>query len=253
MQLRHYYYYYKSIIDKDTCQKIIDIGLETLKLEKEKGNETAAYTFGDRQKQAMPNALPIGERSIQSIKKDSDPNSFYVRDSEIAWLNEQWIYDLVCPLIGQANIDNGWNWEWDYCENFQFTVYHGSSGGFYGWHQDGGSDHYSAYKRYIHGIHPPKKTNGKLPERFVEDQKMVGKVRKLSMTLNLSDPATYDGGLLKFDFGNHAEREQYHEVEEIKEQGSMVVFPSFLDHCVTPVTRGTRYSLVLWCLGYPWR
>ena len=37
------------------------------------------------------------------------------------------------------------------------------------------------------------------------------------------------------------------------ETGSMIFFPSFIAHEVTPVTKGTRYSLVLWFLGTPWR
>jgi PKHD-type hydroxylase len=83
---------------------------------------------------------------------------------------------------------------------------------------------------------------------------MVGKVRKLSLTINLNSPGDYEGGNLKFDFGMHCEKEnRFHECEEIRPQGSMVVFPSFVDHCVTPVTKGTRYSLVLWTLGEPWK
>jgi PKHD-type hydroxylase len=82
---------------------------------------------------------------------------------------------------------------------------------------------------------------------------MVGKVRKISMTCNLNVPGDYDGGNLKFDFGHHTDGSQYHECEEIRPQGSIVVFPSFVDHTVTPITRGTRYSMVLWCLGKPFR
>jgi PKHD-type hydroxylase len=83
---------------------------------------------------------------------------------------------------------------------------------------------------------------------------MVGKIRKISMTLNLNEPGDYDGGNLKFDFGRHVEGvDPFYECEEIRPQGSVVVFPSFVDHCVTPITRGTRYSLVLWCLGDPFK
>ena len=45
---------------------------------------------------------------------------------------------------------------------------------------------------------------------------------------------------------------RYKVCEEIKPQGSMIVFPSFLHHCVAPVTSGTRYSLVIWCCGKPY-
>ena len=40
---------------------------------------------------------------------------------------------------------------------------------------------------------------------------------------------------------------------EIKQKGSVVVFPSHLWHRVKPVTKGTRYSLVMWNLGYPFK
>jgi PKHD-type hydroxylase len=71
------------------------------------------------------------------------------------------------------------------------------------------------------------------------------------MTCNLSLPNEYTGGNLKFDFGPHHVGGRYHEVEEIRPQGSVVVFPSWLPHCVTPVETGVRYSLVLWSLGRP--
>ena len=53
--------------------------------------------------------------------------------------------------------------------------------------------------------------------------------------------------------GPHASGKRFHEVEEIRPQGSIIVFPSYVYHQVTPVTRGTRYSLVLWSLGQPFK
>ena len=82
---------------------------------------------------------------------------------------------------------------------------------------------------------------------------MIGKVRKISMTLNLNEPGQYEGGNLLFDFGHHQEGEQYYECKEMRPQGSIIIFPSFLPHCVTPLTKGIRYSLVLWCLGRPFK
>jgi PKHD-type hydroxylase len=43
------------------------------------------------------------------------------------------------------------------------------------------------------------------------------------------------------------------ECTEIRPRGSIVVFPSFMWHRVKPVTKGTRYSLVLWNIGDPWK
>ena len=40
---------------------------------------------------------------------------------------------------------------------------------------------------------------------------------------------------------------------EIRPRGSIIVFPSFCWHRVAPVTKGTRYSLVMWNLGRPFR
>ena len=73
------------------------------------------------------------------------------------------------------------------------------------------------------------------------------------MTINLNEPGEYEGGNLKFDFGPHSEGERFHECTEIRPQGSIIVFPSFVQHQVTPVTKGTRYSLVLWSLGQPFK
>ena len=80
---------------------------------------------------------------------------------------------------------------------------------------------------------------------------LIGKVRKLSITLMLSDPNDFEGGNLKFDFGSH-EKNRYKEISgNDNQQGSMIVFPSYKYHCVTPVTKGTRYSLVVWFNGRP--
>ncbi len=68
--------------------------------------------------------------------------------------------------------------------------------------------------------------------------------RKLSMTIQLSDDADYEGGNLQFmDFVEPAPRGL----------GDLTVFPAFLMHRVTPVTRGTRYSFVSWVHGPPYR
>ena len=71
-------------------------------------------------------------------------------------------------------------------------------------------------------------------------------IRKLSFTLQLSDPSDYDGGDLCLYFGEDAEVIK-------REQGYVALFPSYVLHEVTPVTRGTRYSLVSWITGKPFR
>jgi len=257
MILKHNYYWFKEALSSDDCKKIIDYGCAKIKEEKEKGNSTVAVTSGNTQKGGLSdNASPMDDRTFEEISKDENipldqvEKQKYIRDSEVAWLTDSWIYDLVVPYIKTANKDSGWNYDIDGFETFQFTVY--NPGGFYGWHTDCGSDQFAAYKRHIPGITPTTES-GELLKGYTNDPNKIGKIRKISLTVNLNSPGDYDGGVLKFDYGPHAVTGRYHECEEIRPQGSMIIFPSFIHHQVTPITRGTRYSLVLWCLGRPFK
>ena len=50
---------------------------------------------------------------------------------------------------------------------------------------------------------------------------------------------------------NHIREKDSMSVLKSGTQGSIIVFPSYMYHQVTPVTKGNRYSLVLWALGEP--
>jgi len=67
--------------------------------------------------------------------------------------------------------------------------------------------------------------------------------RKLSLIVQLSDPSEYEGGELQINAGTIVVPE--------KDKGTVILFPSYLLHRVTPVTKGTRRSLVLWIEGPP--
>jgi len=71
-------------------------------------------------------------------------------------------------------------------------------------------------------------------------------VRKLSITVQLSSPEEYEGGEVHLTYG-HAP------AVISKDQGTLVVFPSYVLHEVKPVTKGTRYSLVCWVTGAPFK
>lgn len=73
-----------------------------------------------------------------------------------------------------------------------------------------------------------------------------GPVRKLSLSLQLSPESEYEGGNLLLYTGHKPEAMK-------KTQGHVVVFPSYTLHKVEPVTTGTRYSLVVWITGQPFR
>jgi PKHD-type hydroxylase len=72
--------------------------------------------------------------------------------------------------------------------------------------------------------------------------------RKLSMTIQLSEPNEYEGGEFEIDpeFG-------VLDQAVIKQRGTVLVFPSFLRHRVAPVTSGIRRSLVCWAEGPKFR
>lgn len=168
----------------------------------------------------------LSEKEIKNLKK--------TRNSNVVWMNDRWIYKEIQPYVHRANALAGWNFDWDFSESCQFTKYKLSQ--HYGWHMD------SFDKPYDNP----------------NDPNTHGKIRKLSMTCQLTDGSEYSGGELQFDTRNydpHMRDEDRHviTVKEILPKGSIVVFPSFVWHRVMPVTRGTRYSLVVWSLGYPFK
>ena len=75
-------------------------------------------------------------------------------------------------------------------------------------------------------------------------------VRKISMTLLLTDPKDFEGGELELFIGNKLDSKE--NKINIK-QGEAVFFASFLLHRVAPVTKGNRKALVMWFGGTPLR
>jgi PKHD-type hydroxylase len=73
--------------------------------------------------------------------------------------------------------------------------------------------------------------------------------RKLSLTVQLSDPSEYEGGDFHIWYGG--DEGQF--ITMPKEKGTVLIFPSFLMHRVTPVTKGTRKALVFWTGGEPYK
>ena len=77
-----------------------------------------------------------------------------------------------------------------------------------------------------------------------------GLMRKLSVTVSLSDPLDYEGGNLEFAIdGDEPGKNLFQTCREIFTKGSIVVFPSYVWHRITPVTKGRRLSLVQWNMG----
>jgi len=72
--------------------------------------------------------------------------------------------------------------------------------------------------------------------------------RKLSAVIQLTDPDEYEGGDLSF-----FDCSEYPNPQEIRQQGTIIFFPSFIDHQANPVLKGVRHSLAIWFEGPKWR
>jgi PKHD-type hydroxylase len=160
--------------------------------------------YGDRQ--AQEKAILLADSPEKEII-DS------IRITQTAWIQQnaetQWLYDRMQQVVRSLNAES-YKYELNgFSEPFQYTVYRGEEGGHYGWHVD-------------HG-----------PLQFQ---------RKLSVSLQLSDGAAYDGCELQFMAGNKMEVAP-------RERGAIIAFPSYVLHRVTPVTRGVRKSVVVWVTG----
>ena len=163
-----------------------------------------------------------GAKPIHGIDKK-------VRISDIVWTEDQWIYDTIWPYMQEANEQAGWKYDIRAAEDMQITRY--KKGGFYYFHKDGKGDHLSAYNK-------------------PDNEFLHGNVRKLSMTVLLND--NYKGGEFQFtEYGK--EQCEISTPEEFNKIGSIIVFPSDVEHRVAPVTKGIRYSLVVWFLGPPFK
>ena len=254
MTLKHNYWFFKNALPPEQCEDIIKKGEARIAELKNDGFSSSATTFGENYKGAMEDGKPLNDKTIRDVEGKT-----YVRDSEVCWFNDEDMKQIIYDYVHTANKNAGWNYDWDFGEDIQFTKY--GLNQFYGWHFDGSSDHHGVYKRYIPGVTKVKlKKNGDIPTEYVYANRygsklnQIGLTRKLSVTINLSKPGDYEGGNLKFDYGHHnKDIKQFYECKEIRPQGSIIVFPSYMWHQVTPVTSGNRYSLVMWCLGRPFR
>tara|TARA_B100000003_G_C10796604_1_gene317136 strand:- start:39 stop:644 length:606 start_codon:yes stop_codon:yes gene_type:complete len=156
--------------------------------------------------------------------KEKEKHTEKIRNSKTEWIKDSWVFRELCPFVEYAN--KSWGFNISKYEDVQFTEYQPK--GHYNWHND----------------------SIKNPMNLKNMQ------RKLSLSVQLSKPEDYEGGDLKFNLrglDSHQEDNVMSPPPEFKQQGSIVVFPSFLWHKVEPVTKGVRYSLVMWTLGENWK
>ena len=82
------------------------------------------------------------EERKTGMKGDYKPDPTF-RISDVAWTNEQWLYDIVWGFMKRANYEAGWRYDIKACESCQITRY--KKGGFYSWHNDGKGCHKSSH------------------------------------------------------------------------------------------------------------
>lgn len=148
----------------------------------------------------------------------TDTDSYRTNNRDIAYIqpNEKshWLYDLLFPIALEAN-QMYYGFDIDIVTDPIHYVIYPEDGGHLDWHMDNGA----------HG------TNR----------------RKLAMTVQLSDYNSYEGG----DFQIWGGGQEFLTLP--REKGDIVVFPTFLLHRVTPITKGIRKCLVFWTGGRPFR
>jgi len=145
-------------------------------------------------------------------------NTDHTRITRIAWMERkpkvEWLFAKLEEAVMQINAEF---YSFDLFgleQALQYTIYDGAEGGHYNWHVDlGGRD---------------------------------TEFRKISLSLQLTEPSRYEGCDLTLQAGSGpfgAERAQ----------GTLIAFPSYVLHRVTPIQSGIRKSLVIWVAGPPFR
>ena len=191
----------------------------------------------------------VATHQLGNLERSKDDD---IRASRIAWLNDESVYDCIRPFVHAANEEAGWRLDVRQIENVQFTKY--ALNQHYHWHIDGQCDHNSSK---VLADNKDYESQGRvMPITETPNPNHVGLCRKISVTVNLSDPNDYDGGDLWLT--KHPQDSNINELETFtnpafRDKGAVVVFPSWVRHRVTPVTRGTRYSAVAWFNGPPLR
>jgi PKHD-type hydroxylase len=142
-----------------------------------------------------------------------------LRRARLAWLDDDgpaaWVFARLAQGVARANRESFGAEVESFDERAQAALYPAETAGAFGWHSDIGE--------------------GPLARR-----------RKLTVVVQLSDPADYAGGALELNPDGAVRAAD-------RARGAAVVFPSFVLHRVAPVTRGARWSLTLWAHGSPYR
>lgn len=177
----------------------------------------------------LPNALTVDQCDslvalVQTHRmKDAGlvrgATAHQIRRAGIAWLDDMpqaaWVMDQMISTVAAANRETFGFDLTDFGESPQVARYGAERQDHFDWHSDIGAGQWAAK-------------------------------RKLTIVVQLSDPADYEGGSLEL-------RPDSNVTKAPRARGTAIVFPSFVLHRVTPVTQGIRWSLTLWSHGPAFR
>jgi PKHD-type hydroxylase len=150
---------------------------------------------------------------ISTVRKSKIKFLNRVKDSELSFL-----FDKLNSAIDNVN-ENYYNFDLNGYDKIQYTQYDSIDSGEYKYHIDMHTGKFSDIRR--------------------------GETRKLSLSLVLSDPTSYEGG----KFTIKLDENDSNDILVEQPRGRIIFFPSFFMHKVHPITKGTRKSLVIWVEG----
>ena len=167
--------------------------------------------FSDDEIKQILNLQNIFKIDTSKVLKE---NIIDYRISDNFWIPKtieySWIYDRLIKYLKIAN--ETYNFDLNIIiDDIQFTLYKSSKNGQYKWHDD-------------------------IIKYDTES------MRKLSISVQLSNEDEYEGGELEIVYAPN-------NFIAPKKKGTIIIFPSFLVHRVKQVTKGNRFSLVLWIDG----
>ncbi|HEX2761576.1 MAG TPA: 2OG-Fe(II) oxygenase [Rhizomicrobium sp.] len=141
-----------------------------------------------------------------------------IRITSVAWLERkpeiEWLYRRMEDLVLHLNTEFFRYELFGLTEDFQYAVYDSSQNSHFDWHNDIGNIQ----------VEP----------------------RKISLSLQLSHENAYQGCDLELHSAGHVQPAP-------RTRGTLIAFPSYLLHRVTPIRAGVRKSLVVWAAGPKFR
>jgi len=161
-----------------------------------------------------------------------------VRNSRNAWIDSStWVGGFVWHYIMRANRENFmYDIEGIDSNEIQYTEY--QKGEYYDWHIDDDITRCMVNDNVLTSADNHGENIAILNGEYI---------RKLSFSIQLSDPEDYEGGELEFNVNNE---ERFFAPNK---KGTVIIFDSRIQHRVREVKSGVRKSLVGWVVGPRWK